>query len=363
MHEYYMKTAISLAMSAKGQTSPNPTVGAIVVKNGRVIGTGVHLQAGHAHAEVFALEQAGEEAENADLYVTLEPCFHTGRTPPCVDLIISKKINRVFIATLDPNPLVAGKSVTKLKEAGIDVRTGILENEARELNQAFFHYIQTDTPFVTLKAAVTLDGKIATATGDSKWITSEKAREDAHQYRHWHDGILVGIGTILNDNPHLTTRLPQSGNHPIRIVLDTHLQIPLSSNIVQVDGCQTIVFCGKNASETKEKDLLRHDVKVVRCKAEKVTIPFVLNELGKRKITSILVEGGAEIHGAFFAQKAFQQLIMYVAPTLIGGQNSLSVFGGQGVKSIDDGLKVEYEKIEKLGSDLKIIAKPLYAEV
>ncbi len=363
MHEIYMKTAISLALAAKGQTSPNPTVGAVVVKDGKVIGSGAHLQAGQAHAEVYALEQAGEDAKNADIYVTLEPCAHFGKTPPCAELIVSKKVKRVFIATLDPNPLVAGKGVSLLESAGIDVEVGQMGAEARDLNKEFFHYLLHKTPYVTLKAAMTLDGNIATSTGDSKWITSELARQDAHQYRHWHDGILVGIGTILHDNPNLTTRLPRTGNHPIRIVLDTHLQIPLNSHVVQDGLSETIVICGNQASLQKEAELASRNCVIIRSPIDEVSLLFVLKELGKRQLTSLLVEGGASIHGSFLSEKLFQRLILYMAPTIIGGQNSLNVFGGNGAETISNGLSLTFESIEFVGEDLKIIAKPKGNEV
>ncbi|MBE3570696.1 MAG: bifunctional diaminohydroxyphosphoribosylaminopyrimidine deaminase/5-amino-6-(5-phosphoribosylamino)uracil reductase RibD [Bacillales bacterium] len=266
LKEDYMKIALKLAESVNGQTSPNPPVGSVVVKEGRIIGMGAHLKAGERHAERIALDMAGSEAEGADVYVTLEPCSHYGKTPPCADYLIEKHVKRVFVATLDPNPLVAGKGIQKLKDAGIEVETGIYGQEAKQLYRPFFHFIQTKTPFVTIKTAVTADGKIATAAHDSKWITSEQARQDVHLLRKHHDAILVGIHTVLHDNPLLTVRLPQGGKNPIRVVLDTHLRIPNDANVITNKDSETIVVCGCNASEKKELDLIRLGVTVIRQK-------------------------------------------------------------------------------------------------
>lgn len=228
----FMQTALSLAKTIVEQTNPNPPVGAVIVKDGQTVGMGAHLKAGEAHAEVHALGMAGERTKGATLYVTLEPCSHFGRTPPCANLIIEKGVDRVVIATLDPNNKVTGKGVEKLRNSGIQVDVGILAKEAHTLNKQFFHYIRAQTPFVTLKSAMSLDGKIATVTGESRWITGEEARKDAHYYRHTHDAILVGVNTVLKDKPHLTTRLPLGGKNPIRIILDTHLHTPLEANVV-----------------------------------------------------------------------------------------------------------------------------------
>ena len=224
--QYYMRLALDLARSAQGQTSPNPLVGAICVKDGQIIGTGAHLKAGTPHAEVHALLMAGTESRGADLYVTLEPCAHIGKTPPCTDLIITSGIRRVFVASIDPNPSVNGTGIRLLKAAGIEVVTGILQEEAEQLNRAFFHFINYGKPYVTLKAAATLDGRLSTQTGDSKWITSDAARTDVHHLRHTHDAILVGVQTVLHHNPFLTTRLPHGGKNPIRIILTPALRTP-----------------------------------------------------------------------------------------------------------------------------------------
>jgi diaminohydroxyphosphoribosylaminopyrimidine deaminase/5-amino-6-(5-phosphoribosylamino)uracil reductase len=223
---YYMNLALNLAKGTLGQTSPNPVVGAVLVKENQIVGMGAHLKAGEAHAEVHAIQMAGIKAKGATLYVTLEPCSHFGKTPPCSDLVIRTGIKKVFVATTDPNPQVAGTGIERIRKAGIEVHLGLLQEEARELNKVFFYNIRTGLPFVTLKSAISLDGKTATVTGESKWITGEEARNDVHQYRHQHDAILVGVNTLIKDNPTLTTRLASGGKNPVRIILDTHLRTP-----------------------------------------------------------------------------------------------------------------------------------------
>lgn len=356
LKEEYMKIALELAESVNGQTSPNPPVGSVVVKNGRIIGMGAHLKAGERHAERIALDMAGSEAEGADVYVTLEPCAHYGKTPPCADYLIEKRVKRVFIAVLDPNPLVGGKGVKKLKNAGIEVETGIYSQKAEQLYKPFFHFIQTKTPFVTIKTAVTADGKIATYTHDSKWITSEQARQDVHLLRQKHDAILVGIQTVLHDNPLLTVRLPQGGKHPFRVILDTHLRIPLDANVVTNKDSETMVVCGCDASEKKEAELTNAGVTVIRQKSQSVSIPDLLQELGRRGIMTLLVEGGSEVNGSFLQEKAFQRLILYMAPKVIGGREAVPSFAGKGVEKIANSLPLTFEKVEMIGPDVKITA-------
>ena len=356
--EDYMNLALSLAEATAGQTSPNPMVGAVVVKNGKLLGTGAHLKAGTAHAEVHAINNAGDEAKGSTLYVTLEPCSHHGRTPPCADLIIQSGIKKVFVAALDPNPLVAGKGIKKLKDAGIEVEIGLCEERARKINEKFFHYIQTNTPFVTLKTAVTLDGKTAAKTGDSKWITSNEARLDVHHLRHEHDAILVGINTVLKDNPLLTTRRPQGGKNPIRIVLDTKLSIPLSANLIQDRSAKTIIFTGKNIDIHKKEELENLGAEIISLPEETIHVKEVLRILGERKISSVLVEGGSEVHASFIGENAFQQIIAYIAPKVIGGKNAFPFVGGAGASFIKEGKDLQFVSIEKIGPDIKIVAKP-----
>lgn len=363
MNDYdYMKLAISLAQATIGQTSPNPSVGAVLVKDGKLIGTGSHLQAGTPHAEVHAIHQAGSLAKNATLYVTLEPCNHYGKTPPCTDLIIKSGIKKVYVACLDPNPLVAGKGINKLKNAGIEVEVGLCMDEARQLNEKFFHYIQTKTPFVTLKAAVTLDGKTATKLGDSKWISSPQSRQDVHTLRHEHDAILVGINTVLQDNPLLTTRRPQGGKNPIRVILDSQLKIPLDSNVLLDQSAKTIIFTGNHVDSLKKEKIENLGAEIISAATPNISIKEVLKILGQRNIMSLLVEGGSEVHASFVKCNAFQQIILYIAPTVIGGRNAFPFVGGIGSETINAGKKLYFTNIEQLGPDIKITAKPLNKE-
>ncbi|MGM0845354.1 MAG: bifunctional diaminohydroxyphosphoribosylaminopyrimidine deaminase/5-amino-6-(5-phosphoribosylamino)uracil reductase RibD [Bacillota bacterium] len=355
----YMELALSLAKAGKGQTSPNPAVGAVVVKDGEILGMGAHLKAGEPHAEVHAIRQAGPKAEGADIYVTLEPCAHTGKTPPCANLIVENKLRRVFIASVDPNPLVAGKGISILENAGIEVTTGVCETEALKMNEHFFHYIQTKTPYVTLKSAVTLDGKTASFTGDSKWITSEESRLDVHKYRHTHDAILVGVNTVIKDNPFLTTRLPRGGKNPIRVVLDTNLRIPIESKILEVKEAKTVIFCGSKASAEKKRILKEKGVLLEQLNSPDMAISQVLKRLGELNITSLFVEGGSSVHFSFLKERAFQEVVIYIAPKLVGGSKAFSSFGGDGFALISDGEQLEFSSVESIGVDLKIIAKPL----
>lgn len=354
----YMKLALQLARSAQGQTSPNPVVGAVVVKDGRIVGTGAHLKAGGPHAEVHAIREAGDRAEGADIYVTLEPCSHHGRTPPCANLIIESGIKRVFIACQDPNPLVGGKGIERLKQAGIDVHLGMGESEALELNKHFFHFIRTGTPYVTLKSAVTLDGRTASSSGDSKWITTEQSRLDVHYDRHRHDAILVGVNTIIQDNPHLTTRLPQGGKNPIRLIVDTHLRTPIHSHIIQDCQSTTILITGCEVPEARKQAYIQEGCEILSLSGPTITMKELVAELGKKSLVSVYVEGGSSIHGSFLQEEAFQELILYMAPKLLGGRDSFPSFGGDGFPSIGEGIPVEIKSVETIGKDMKITVVP-----
>ncbi|HEY4553951.1 MAG TPA: bifunctional diaminohydroxyphosphoribosylaminopyrimidine deaminase/5-amino-6-(5-phosphoribosylamino)uracil reductase RibD [Bacillaceae bacterium] len=357
--DYYMDLALKLAASVLGQTSPNPAVGCVVVKEGEIVGMGAHLKAGEGHAEVHALEQAGEKAAGADLYVTLEPCSHYGRTPPCADMIIARKVKRVYIASLDPNPLVSGRGAEKLRRAGILVETGIHEEEAENLNKYFFHYMRTKWPYVTLKAAVTLDGKTAASTGDSKWITSEEARVDVHLYRHRHDAILAGIQTVIHDNPQLTTRLPQGGRNPLRIVLDTDLRIPLESRLLTDKAAPSWIVCGRFAESEKQEQLEHLGARVKRMDTERIDIRSLLEWLGKEQIMSVFVEGGSRIHGSFIDEGLFQELVMYVAPKTLADHSGFSAFAGMPKSKMEESKKLQFTTVEQVGPDIKIVAVPI----
>lgn len=355
-----MDFAIDLASKVAGQTSPNPVVGAVVVKNGEIVGFGAHLRAGEHHAEVNAIQMAGlEKTEGSTVYVTLEPCSHYGKTPPCSDLLIRSKVKKAVIASVDPNPLVAGKGIEKLRSAGIDVETGICQEEANLLNEVFFHFIKTKTPFVTLKTAASLDGKTATSSGESKWITGKDARLDVHQYRHKHDAILVGIGTVFADNPSLTTRLPNGGKNPIRIVLDTQLQIPIDCKLLTDQQALTWIITGCNppANKTKMVQGLK-GVKVLPLATEKVDIEKVLHLLGELGITSLFVEGGATVNESFLKAHAINKVITYIAPKLIGGKNAPTIIGGDGYAAMSEIMELEVREFSRVGDDLKIVSVP-----
>ena len=358
IHVDYMNLALQLAKGTLGQTSPNPVVGAVLVKNNQIVGMGAHLKAGEPHAEVHAIRMAGEHAEGATLYVTLEPCSHYGKTPPCSNLVIEKGIKKVFVATTDPNPQVAGRGIDRMKKAGIDVEVGLLQKEALELNKVFFYNIQTNLPYVTLKTASSLDGRTATVTGESKWITGEEARNDVHKWRHQHDAILVGVNTVLKDNPSLTTRLPSGGKNPIRIILDTRLRTPVDANVIIDKLAPTWLITGCNIPSQKEETYKSLGIKILKMPNSQILIKELLKVLGEHGITSLFVEGGAEVHGSFLQERAFQQVITYIAPKLIGGKLAPSSFGGQGIENIDDAIPLKIKEITKMGDDIRLIAEP-----
>ncbi len=352
--QFYMAKALELAELTVGQTSPNPSVGCVVVKNGRIIGVGTHLRAGEPHAEVLAARQAGAEIAGSTVFVTLEPCAHQGKTPPCVDFLIGERVKRVVIATLDENPVTAGKGSRKLQEAGIEVTVGVLEHEARRLNREFFFFQREHRPWVTLKAGVSIDGKIATRTGESRWITGIEAREDGHVLRHRRDAILVGIGTVLADNPSLTTRLPSGGVNPLRVVLDSTCRTPPDSAIV--DGtAPTLVFTTDRAPDSRVRSLRAKKVDVVSF-PDQITVSGVLEELGERGVLSVLVEGGAAVHGAFLDSRLFEEVVLYVSPKVIGGKAARFPFAGEGIASLEDAMQLEFESVQRIGDDLRLTA-------
>lgn len=355
----YMKFALQLASKAQGQTSPNPVVGAVVVKDGEIIGFGAHLKAGEAHAEVHALQMAGNKAKGATIYVTLEPCSHYGKTAPCADLLVKAGIKHAVVACLDPNEKVAGKGINRLQQAGIQVDVGLLQEEAEELNKVFFHYIKTKTPYVTVKSAVSLDGKTATKTGASKWITGEAARLDVHHYRNQHDGILVGVNTVIADNPSLTTRLPNGGKNPVRIILDTTLRTPVDAKVVMDQKVETWIFVGKNVStQAKERFITNDLVQIIQLDEEVIHIKTVLEILGEKGMMSLFVEGGAEINGSFLNSRQINQLITYIAPKLIGGKTAPTSFAGMGFPTMSETLSLKIKHVDRIGADIRIIAEP-----
>lgn len=350
-----MKRALGLAARAQGRTSPNPMVGAVIVKNGQLIGEGYHHKAGTPHAEVHALNEAGDQAAGATMYVTLEPCSHFGRTPPCADAVIKAGITRVVIAIRDPNPQVAGKGIERLREAGIEVEIGVMEHEATRLNEVFFKYIQTGLPFVALKTAMTLDGKIASYSGDSKWITGEDARYYVHQLRNIYDAILVGIGTVLKDDPFLNTRLEiADAKNPVRIIIDSNIDLPPTSNIARSSNEQrTVVFCSSSSDAQKREQLEALGVEFISLDVHYDLIPIekVLGILGEMGLCSLLVEGGGKTNAYLLQQQLIDKVYWFIAPKIIGGRESPSPIGGQGIEFMKDALELKSMEIQKFSDD------------
>lgn len=357
----YMKMALQLAASAKGRTSPNPLVGAVVVKNQRIIGLGAHLRAGKEHAEVHALNMAGRDAEGSTMYVTLEPCNHYGKTPPCTEKMITEGVKKVYIATMDPNPKVMGEGIKALRAAGVEVEVGLLEEEANRLNEVYNKYIISKQPFIILKTAMTLDGKIATKNGDSQWITNEQSRLKVHQIRNEVDAILVGINTVISDDSLLTTRLPQGGRNPIRIIIDSRLSIPETAKVLDVKVAPTIIICTEDRDRAKEKRIESMGVKVFvhQSKNGHVDLKKCMEQLGELGITSILVEGGSEIHGSFLSEGIYDKFIFFIAPKIIGGKLAITTFGGSGFDYMNQAIELTDMSLEQFDRDLCITGYPI----
>jgi len=359
--ENYMRRAMDLAIKGMGYVSPNPMVGCVVVKNGKIISEGHHEKYGEFHAERNALLNCKEDTEGADLYVTLEPCCHHGKTPPCTDIIIEKKIKKVYIGCLDSNPQVAGKGVKILKNHGIEVESGILEEECRRMNEIFFHYIKEKKPFVGIKYAMTLDGKIAAVTGDSKWITNELSRKHVQYLRKKYASILVGIGTVKADDPMLNCR-EWEGCDPVRIIMDSNMSIDTDSNIVKTaDRIKTYVVVSKDCNnEEKEKLLKAASVNVLKIETGadgRIDIKKMLKAIGELGIDSVLVEGGGEIHGSFFESGMVNRVYAYIAPKIITGKNAKNPVGGSGIKLMRDAYELKNVDVTRFGDDIMITGR------
>lgn len=354
----YMKLAIELAKKARGRTSPNPLVGAVIVKDGKIVGRGFHKKAGEHHAEINAFNDAGERAKGAALYVNLEPCSHYGRTPPCTRMIIERGISKVFIGMEDPNEVVAGSGIRCLNDNGLFVKTGILKEQCEKLNEIYIKYITTKRPFVILKSAVSLDGKIATKTGDTRWITNEKSRRFLHRLRDQVDGILVGIGTILADDPKLTTRLyGRKGKDPIRVIVDSTLRIPLHAKAINRESHgTTIIVTTEFAQKEKISQLenLGANVLVTNSKDNRVDLNELMSELGKLEITSLLIEGGAEVNASSLENRIVDKVLFFYAPKIIGGVGAVSVVGGEGAESLNDAVLLEHIRVRKFENDILV---------
>lgn len=359
----FMKRALTLAAKARGMTSPNPMVGAVVVKNGKIISEDYHKKAGEPHAEALAITEAGQRARGSTLYVTLEPCCHLDkRTPPCTKAIINSGIKKVFIAMKDPNPKVSGKGIEELKRHRIEVVSGILEDKAKKLNEAYIKYITTRTPFVILKTAMTLDGKIATPEGQSKWITGEKARMLVHRMRSGVDAILTAVGTVMADNPELTARIQGlkgsrvQVRQPKRIVIDPDMEIPIDYKIFNVPP-ETIVITRGQKTEgrrQKEKTLLDKGVKIIEYDGERVDLKWLMKRLGELGITSVMIEGGSSINAYALQDRIVDKVFFFIAPKIIGGRRSIPAIGGNVSCSLENAYKVTDFKIKRVGSDLMI---------
>lgn len=353
LNQRFMERAIELAKRGMGWTNPNPLVGAVIVKDGRIIGEGWHEKIGGLHAERNALKNCREDPAGAELYVTLEPCCHYGKTPPCTEAVIDAGIRKVYVGNSDPNPKVSGKGIQILRDHGIQVETGVLEKECRELNEIFFHYISSNIPFTALKYAMTLDGKIATCTGESQWITGKEARNHVHQLRHRYSAIMAGIGTVLADDPMLNARIDH-GNHPVRVICDSKLRIPLDSKIVKTaDQIPTIIATvsqnQEKCSMLKEKgcEILHTDPD-----QERVEIRQVMKELGRREIDSVLVEGGGTLNESLIKNHCIHKVYAYIAPKLLGGSDAKTPIEGKGIAGIQDAFCLDDLKIKRLGEDL-----------
>jgi diaminohydroxyphosphoribosylaminopyrimidine deaminase/5-amino-6-(5-phosphoribosylamino)uracil reductase len=366
----YMKLALRLAAKAAGRVSPNPMVGAVVVKSGKIVGRGYHRAYGLPHAEVEALRKAGAAAQGADLYVTLEPCNHQGKTPPCTQAVLSAGVRRVAMATRDPNPRVNGGGAEFLQDQGVQIEIGLLADEARRLNEAWFKWMETGLPFVVAKAACSLDGKIATAGGESRWLTGEQARSLGHQLRHELDAILVGVGTVLADDPQLTARPPgrktENGKRktenrardPIRVVLDSRLRLPLSAKLLHLDSAaSTWIACTPAAPKDKIREIRELGAEVLMLPSEPgglVALKPLLAELGNRRVQSLLVEGGAETLGSFFDQRLVDKFYFFYAPKILGGKTAPGMLAGAGVKHLGNALQAKEMTVRKLGPDLLV---------
>ena len=355
--ESYIKLAIEIAKKGDGKVSPNPMVGCIIVKNDRIIGAGFHEKFGLNHAEVNAIEKAGKNAEGATLYTNLEPCSHFGKTPPCVELIISSKIKKVVIGTLDMNPQISGKGVKKLKAAGIETKVGFLENECIELNKFFFKYITKKLPYVTLKAAQTIDGKIADKAGESSWISSVPSRKYVHSLRARYDAVLVGAGTVEKDDPKLTVRLAE-GRNPKRIILDPGLDLNLNHKIFSRNSDKNLIVIASKKSIGKKRRINKLNslgVTLLFAKEEKddrINLKNALKELYKIGIASVLVEGGSQVFTSFIKGNLFDDMITFISPKILGC--GIPIVNNIGIKQLQKSLKLKINNVEKIGDDVLV---------
>ena len=364
--EKYMRRAIKLAKKGSGHVNPNPLVGAVIVRDGEIIGEGYHECYGQLHAERNAIANAkkrGNSLEGSTIYVTLEPCCHYGKTPPCTEAIIEEKIARVVVGSDDPNPLVSGKGFQMLREKGIEVIPHFLKEECDAMNHVFFHYIRTGTPYVAMKYAMTMDGKIACYTGDSKWVTGEESRAHVQTLRNHYKGIMAGIGTVLADDPMLNCRI-EGGRDPIRIIADSHLRIPMDSQLVRTAGQQPLIIaCLPDADEEKAVQLQEKGVEVLRIpgvttaditeeQKEVISLPVLMKELGARKIDGILLEGGGQLNESALQAGIVDRIYCYIAPKIFGGAQAKTPVEGQGLTRAADAWQFKRIGMQEFGQDI-----------
>ena len=352
---FWMKRALRLAEKGRGRTSPNPVVGAVLVKDHRVLAEGYHVRAGEAHAEIVALQRAGAKARGATLYINLEPCTHYGKTPPCAPEVIRSGVKRVVIGMEDPNPLVKGRGIKSLRRAGLQVEVGVLEEESRRLNEAFCKYVVASEPFVILKLAATLDGKIATRRGEARWISSEASRRFVHRMRDQVDGVIVGVGTVLRDDPLLTARI-QGARDPHRIILDSHLRTPEEARVIRGSPAETTIVTTGSAPRKKIERLEKRGVHLLTCSAEgdRIDLRSLLRRLGTMGMTSVMVEGGSRVSGSFLDKGLVDKLVLFFSPKVIGDPEALGMFGGKGVADLKDAIPVKDLRVRRIGGDILV---------
>lgn len=352
-----MQRALDLSIKGRGTVNPNPLVGAVIVKDDVIIGEGYHAKFGGPHAEVNAVDSAPEGVEGATLYVTLEPCNHQGKTPPCSELIIKEKFSRVVIGMKDPNILVNGKGIQRLQDYGIKVDVGCLNAEAEEINKIYRKFITTNQPYCVLKTAMTLDGKIATYTGDSKWISNEQSRKFGHELRHQLTGIMVGVNTVIKDDPELTDRSDyKNKSHPVRIVVDSAGRTPLSSKLLNTTAAQTIIAVTDKADQEFKRNILEKGARVIECPQNngRVDLSFLFSELAKENIDSILLEGGSTLNFSAIEEGLVDKVYSFISPKFVGGNASHTPVGGKGVANISDAFFLDIKKIERFENDVMI---------
>ena len=362
-HEH-MRRAIELAK--RGNTAPNPMVGAVLVKADKTIAEGFHSHAGGPHAEVVALRKAGKKAKGADLYVNLEPCCHQGRTPPCTDAIIKSGVSKVYIGMKDPNKLVNGKGIRRLKAAGIKVSVGLWKEDCEKLNEGFVKVMKTGLPLVTMKTAISLDGKIATRMGNSQWISGTESRNFVHELRNQNSAILIGTNTILKDNPQLTCRLKkQKVKHPARIILDRENKIPLKAKVFSNSKKQRVIYvAGSKLSLQRKKTLVAKNIEIINGKTNKsgFDLKYLMKHLVKKDLPSVLIEGGGEINNSALKAGIVDKIYIFISPILIGGKQAPGLIGGLGVSKIVKALSLKNMKVTEMGEDLMVEAEPCSAE-